>query len=141
MKLTLGWILEMDLHLPGAGLVSGFFASACSIPYIHVCWTMENMQPDANGKYPYSSFPDCAIKILKSRGPRAFFTGYSKHFRRTTAATLVLPLSLSLSYPETNSIFNFIHARIIFSFVLLLLVQMYWICLEAICQYEESVGL
>ncbi|KAG5517750.1 hypothetical protein RHGRI_038210 [Rhododendron griersonianum] len=74
----------------GAGLVSGFFASVCSMPYMNVCSTMMSTKPDANGKYPYSSFLDCAIKSLKSRGPLAFFTGFSKHFLKTTSPILIL---------------------------------------------------
>ncbi|KAF7121435.1 hypothetical protein RHSIM_Rhsim13G0232400 [Rhododendron simsii] len=74
----------------GAGLVSGFFASVCSIPYMNVCSTMMSAKPDANGKSPYSSFLDCAIKSLKSRGPLAFFTGFSKHFLKTTSPILIL---------------------------------------------------
>ncbi|XP_058200495.1 mitochondrial dicarboxylate/tricarboxylate transporter DTC-like isoform X2 [Rhododendron vialii] len=82
--------LSEDGSTVGAGLVSGFFASACSLPYMNVCSTMMSTKPDANGKSPYSSFLDCAIKSLKSRGPLAFFTGFSKHFLKTTSPILIL---------------------------------------------------
>ncbi|KAM3329097.1 hypothetical protein ACQJBY_026267 [Aegilops geniculata] len=60
----------------GASAVSGFFASACSLPFDYVKTQVQKMQPDATGKYPYSGSLDCAMKTLKSGGPFKFYTGF-----------------------------------------------------------------
>ncbi|KAE8673636.1 Mitochondrial dicarboxylate/tricarboxylate transporter DTC [Hibiscus syriacus] len=60
----------------GASAVSGFFASACSLPFDYVKTQIQKMQPDAEGKYPYTGLLDCAMKILKSGGPLKFYTGF-----------------------------------------------------------------
>lgn len=60
----------------GASAVSGFFASACSLPFDYVKTQIQKMQPDANGKYPYTGSLDCAVKTFKSGGPFKFYTGF-----------------------------------------------------------------
>nr|BAD91179.1 putative mitochondrial dicarboxylate transporter [Mesembryanthemum crystallinum] len=60
----------------GASTVSGFFASACSLPFDYVKTQIQKMQPDAEGKYPYKGSLDCTIKTLKSGGPFKFYTGF-----------------------------------------------------------------
>ncbi|KAK9692426.1 hypothetical protein RND81_09G263600 [Saponaria officinalis] len=60
----------------GASAVSGFFASACSLPFDYVKTQIQKMQPDSEGKYPYSGSLDCAMKTLKSGGPFKFYTGF-----------------------------------------------------------------
>ncbi|KAG9155690.1 hypothetical protein Leryth_003965 [Lithospermum erythrorhizon] len=68
-KDTLGFVL-------GASSVSGFFAAACSLPFDYVKTQIQKMQPDAQGKYPYTGSFDCAMKTLKSGGPFKFYTGF-----------------------------------------------------------------
>ncbi|XP_021741216.1 mitochondrial dicarboxylate/tricarboxylate transporter DTC-like [Chenopodium quinoa] len=60
----------------GASAVSGFFASACSLPFDYVKTQIQKMQPDATGKYPYTGSLDCAMKTLKAGGPLKFYTGF-----------------------------------------------------------------
>lgn len=60
----------------GASAVSGFFASACSLPFDYVKTQIQKMQPDASGKYPYTGSLDCAMKTLKSGGPFKLYTGF-----------------------------------------------------------------
>ncbi|VAH58824.1 unnamed protein product [Triticum turgidum subsp. durum] len=60
----------------GASAISGFFASACSLPFDYVKTQVQKMQPDATGKYPYTGSFDCAMKTLKSGGPFKFYTGF-----------------------------------------------------------------
>ncbi|RWR73620.1 Mitochondrial substrate/solute carrier [Cinnamomum micranthum f. kanehirae] len=62
--------------LVGASAVSGFFASACSLPFDYVKTQIQKMQPDANGKYPYTGSLDCAMKTLKAGGPFKFYAGF-----------------------------------------------------------------
>ncbi|KAJ6702692.1 MITOCHONDRIAL DICARBOXYLATE CARRIER-RELATED [Salix koriyanagi] len=73
-KDTLGFG-EMSTVL-GASSVSGFFAAACSLPFDYVKTQIQKMQPDAQGKYPYTGSMDCALKTLKSGGPFKFYTGF-----------------------------------------------------------------
>ncbi|MCD7457318.1 hypothetical protein HAX54_034867 [Datura stramonium] len=60
----------------GASSVSGFFAAACSLPFDYVKTQIQKMQPDAEGKLPYSGSFDCAMKTLKAGGPFKFYTGF-----------------------------------------------------------------
>ncbi|CAL4958883.1 unnamed protein product [Urochloa decumbens] len=60
----------------GASAVSGFFASACSLPFDYVKTQIQKMQPDANGKYPYTGSLDCVMKTLKSGGPFKLYAGF-----------------------------------------------------------------
>ncbi|KAL0417412.1 UNVERIFIED_CONTAM: Mitochondrial dicarboxylate/tricarboxylate transporter DTC [Sesamum radiatum] len=60
----------------GASTVSGFFAAACSLPFDYVKTQIQKMQPDAQGKYPYTGSLDCAMKTLKAGGPFKFYTGF-----------------------------------------------------------------
>lgn len=60
----------------GASAVSGFFASACSLPCDYVKTQIQKMQPDADGKYPYTGSFDCVVKTLKSGGPLKLYTGF-----------------------------------------------------------------
>ncbi|RDX92608.1 Mitochondrial dicarboxylate/tricarboxylate transporter DTC, partial [Mucuna pruriens] len=60
----------------GASSVSGFFAAACSLPFDYVKTQIQKMQPDADGKYPYTGSVDCALKTLKAGGPLKFYTGF-----------------------------------------------------------------
>ncbi|KAF3944055.1 hypothetical protein ACB098_08G138000 [Castanea mollissima] len=60
----------------GASTISGFFAAACSLPFDYVKTQIQKMQPDAEGKLPYSGSLDCALKTLKSGGPFKFYTGF-----------------------------------------------------------------
>ncbi|KAL6195021.1 hypothetical protein ACLB2K_030643 [Fragaria x ananassa] len=60
----------------GASSVSGFFAAACSLPFDYVKTQIQKMQPDAEGKFPYTGSFDCAVKTLKAGGPLKFYTGF-----------------------------------------------------------------
>ena len=63
----------------GPNVVSGFFASAFSLPFDYVKTQIQRMQPDASGKYPYTSSLDYAMKTLKSGGPLKLYTGFPVH--------------------------------------------------------------
>ncbi|KAK2979154.1 hypothetical protein RJ640_029312, partial [Escallonia rubra] len=66
----------------GASALSGFFASACSLPFDYIKTQIQKMQSNAEGKYPYSGSLDCAIKTLKSGGPLKFYTGFPVYCAR-----------------------------------------------------------
>ncbi|AET04229.1 carrier protein [Medicago truncatula] len=53
-----------------AFIIAVFFAAACSFP-------VEYVMTDAEGKYPYTGYLDCAVKTFQAGGPFNFFTGFS----------------------------------------------------------------
>lgn len=57
------------------------------------------MQPDAQGKYPYTGSLDCAMKTLKAGGPFKFYTGFPVYCVRIAPHVMVTSLSLSLPPP------------------------------------------
>ncbi|XP_074560829.1 mitochondrial dicarboxylate/tricarboxylate transporter DTC-like, partial [Curcuma longa] len=83
----------------GASAVSGFFASACSLPFDYVKTQIQKMQPDAHGKYPYTGSLDCATKTLKSGGPFKFYIGFPIYCVRIALRVMVhLRLFLSIFF-------------------------------------------
>ena len=89
----------------GASTVSGFFAAACSLPFDYVKTQIQKMQPDAEGRYPYTGSLDCAMKTLKSGGPFKFYTGFPVYCVRIAPHVMVYSLSLppSLSHTRTRT--------------------------------------
>lgn len=86
------------LSFLGASTVSGFFASACSLPFDYVKTQIQKMQPDAEGKFPHSGSLDCAMKTLKAGGPLKFYTGFPVYCVRIAPHVMVcLCLFLYLS--------------------------------------------
>ena len=81
----------------GASTISGFFAAACSLPFDYVKTQIQKMQPDAEGKLPYSVSLDCALKTLRSGGPFKFCTGFPVYCVRIAPHVMVLSLSLFFS--------------------------------------------
>ncbi|KAH9575173.1 hypothetical protein CY35_01G097800 [Sphagnum magellanicum] len=63
----------------GASAVSGFFASACSLPFDYVKTQIQKMQPGPDGKFPYTGSFDCALQTLKTGGPLKFYTGFGTY--------------------------------------------------------------
>ncbi|EFJ08876.1 hypothetical protein SELMODRAFT_130994 [Selaginella moellendorffii] len=63
----------------GASAVSGFFASACSLPFDYVKTQIQKMQPGPDGKYPFSGSLDCAVQTFKKHGPLKFYTGFGTY--------------------------------------------------------------
>ncbi|GAY57536.1 hypothetical protein CUMW_180220, partial [Citrus unshiu] len=47
-----------------------------NLPFDYVKTQIQKMQPDAQGKYPYTGSMDCAMKTLKAGGPFKFYTGF-----------------------------------------------------------------
>lgn len=82
------------LFFSGASTVSGFFAAACSLPFDYVKTQIQKMQPDAEGKLPYSGSLDCTMKTLKTGGPLKFYTGFPVYCVRIAPHVMVLSLSV-----------------------------------------------
>lgn len=79
-----------DISSLGASSVSGFFAAACSLPFDYVKTQIQKMQPDAEGKYPYTGSLDCAVKTFKAGGPFKFYTGFPVYCVRIAPHVMVL---------------------------------------------------
>lgn len=75
--------------LAGASAVSGFCAAACSLPFDFVKTQIQKMQPDAQGKYPYTGSLDCAMKTLKEGGPLKFYSGFPVYCVRIAPHVMV----------------------------------------------------
>lgn len=83
------FLMQPSNLITGASAVSGFFASACSLPFDYVKTQIQKMQPDANGKYPYTGSLDCAMKTFKSGGPFKFYTGFPVYCVRIAPHVMV----------------------------------------------------
>ena len=73
----------------GASAVSGFFASACSLPFDYVKTQIQKMQPGPDGKYPYTGSLDCAMKTLAAGGPLKFYSGFGTYCVRIAPHVMV----------------------------------------------------
>ncbi|XP_068647564.1 mitochondrial dicarboxylate/tricarboxylate transporter DTC-like [Aristolochia californica] len=88
----------------GASAVSGFFASACSLPFDYVKTQIQKMQPDANGKYPYTGSIDCTMKTLRAGGPFKFYTGFPVYCVRIAPHVMMTWIFLSQIQKAEKSI-------------------------------------
>lgn len=82
-------VCDCCVPLAGASAVSGFCAAACSLPFDFVKTQIQKMQPDAQGKYPYTGSLDCAMQTLKSGGPLKFYTGFPVYCVRIAPHVMV----------------------------------------------------
>lgn len=69
--------------------VTSVFVAACSLPFEYVMIQIQNMQPDADGKYPYTGFLDCAVKILNAEGALKFYTGFPVYCAKISLRVVV----------------------------------------------------
>lgn len=66
----------------GGGLVSGFCASAMSLPFDFVKTRLQKQRKLPDGSLPYKGFVDCAIKVTAKEGPLAFYSGFPTYYIR-----------------------------------------------------------
>eukprot|EP00743_Colponemidia_sp_Colp-15_P000131 GILK01000150.1.p1 GENE.GILK01000150.1~~GILK01000150.1.p1 ORF type:complete len:316 (+),score=62.16 GILK01000150.1:38-985(+) len=78
----------------GSSGIAGFFASFCSLPFDFVKTRIQKMKPDAQGVYPYKSSLDCAMKVLKSEGPLAFYSGFPTYYVRIAPHAMITLLAI-----------------------------------------------
>ncbi|KAI8897357.1 mitochondrial carrier domain-containing protein [Globomyces pollinis-pini] len=69
--------------------IAGFFASAASLPFDFVKTRIQKMTPDANGKLPYRGSIDCALKVLRTEGPMAFYKGFWTFYVRIAPHAMI----------------------------------------------------
>lgn len=77
-KVWLGEYLDGDSQSNrfASGFLSGWTAATMALPFDFVKSRLQAQKPNAQGLLPYAGFRDCAIKVLKSEGPFAFYAGY-----------------------------------------------------------------
>jgi len=73
----------------GAKLISGFAASAFSLPFDMVKTRMQKQVKLPDGTYPYKSFMDCSVKILTQEGPMAFYRGFWTYYVRIAPHAMI----------------------------------------------------
>jgi solute carrier family 25 oxoglutarate transporter 11 len=78
----------------GAKTISGFAASACSLPFDFVKTRIQKQRPDANGVLPYKNSLDCARKVLVNEGPLAFYRGFPTYFMRIAPHVIITLFAL-----------------------------------------------
>lgn len=77
-----------------ASAVAGFCASAASLPFDFVKTRMQKMTPLADGTMPYKSSIDCVMKVIKTEGPLAFYTGFPTFYVRIAPHAMITLLSV-----------------------------------------------
>eukprot|EP00744_Colponema_vietnamica_P000309 GILI01000552.1.p1 GENE.GILI01000552.1~~GILI01000552.1.p1 ORF type:complete len:321 (+),score=126.85 GILI01000552.1:51-965(+) len=77
----------------GASAVAGFFASSMSLPFDFVKTRIQKQKPAADGTLPYKSAVDCALKVFRSEGPLAFYTGFPTYFVRIAPHSMITLLT------------------------------------------------
>lgn len=77
----------------GSSALAGFMASAMSLPFDYVKTQMQRQKPGADGKLPFASSMDCAMKTMATGGPLKFYAGFPTYYIRIAPhAMLVLIL-------------------------------------------------
>eukprot|EP00898_Chlorokybus_atmophyticus_P002202 jgi/Chlat1/2983/Chrsp2S08916 len=62
--------------------ISGFFASACSLPFDYIKTQIQKQKPLPDGTLPFRSSMDCAKQVLLKHGPLKFYTGFPTYVVR-----------------------------------------------------------
>ncbi|KAJ3239528.1 hypothetical protein HDU81_005755 [Chytriomyces hyalinus] len=74
----------------GASSIAGFFASAFSLPFDFLKTRLQKQKPDpTTGRMLYSGTVDCAIKVFKKEGPRAFYKGFTTYYFRIAPHAMI----------------------------------------------------
>eukprot|EP00474_Spongospora_subterranea_P008797 CRZ09255.1 hypothetical protein [Spongospora subterranea] len=77
-----------------ASAVAGFFASFMSLPFDFVKTRIQKMKPDAQGKVPYSGPLNCAVTVMKTEGPLAFYKGFVTFYFRIAPHAMITLLAI-----------------------------------------------
>lgn len=124
--------------------MSGFFASASSLPFDYVKTQIQKMQPDAEGKYPYTGSLDCVMKTLKSGGPLKFYTGFPVYCVRIAPHAMVSSYLLPSHHPPfctDSAILSMFPSLEMLMIVSVQFMQLTLIFLHQIQKFETSAGL
>lgn len=79
-----------QMFIDGAAKVlSGFFASAFSLPFDFLKTRIQKMKPGPDGKMPYNGLVDCAIKVTKQEGITTFYRGFWTYYVRIAPHAMI----------------------------------------------------
>jgi solute carrier family 25 oxoglutarate transporter 11 len=78
-----------DVVKIGAKLLSGFFASFCSLPFDFVKTRIQKQVKGPDGTYPYKSFASCVGRVMKEEGPMAFYRGFWTYYVRIAPHAMI----------------------------------------------------
>jgi len=73
----------------GAKLISGFAASAFSLPFDFVKTRIQKQVKRPDGTLPYRSFVHCCSVVIKEEGPMAFYRGFWTYYARIAPHAMI----------------------------------------------------
>ncbi|CDJ36808.1 2-oxoglutarate/malate carrier protein, related [Eimeria mitis] len=80
-----GWATTLT-----ASAISGFFAVTFSLPFDFLKTRLQKMRPDpVTGELPYKGVLDAAVKITRTEGITAFYTGYPTYYVRIAPHAMI----------------------------------------------------
>lgn len=85
-----GWTTTLT-----ASAISGFFAVTLSLPFDFLKTRLQKMRPDPiTGELPYKGVLDAAVKITRTEGITAFYTGYPTYYVRIAPHAMITLISM-----------------------------------------------
>ena len=95
---TLDWLKTQTssplVQTIGAKAVSGFFASAFSLPFDFVKTRIQKQKPGPDGVLPYRNSIHCVQKVLATEGPLAFYRGFWTYYFRIAPHVMITLFTL-----------------------------------------------
>lgn len=78
----------------GAAGAGGFFAAFLSLPFDMMKSRLQDMKAGPDGKMPYSGLVDCSMKIFRTEGFFAFWTGFGAYYGRCAPHAMIILLTI-----------------------------------------------
>lgn len=72
---------------------AGFFCAFFSLPFDMIKTRLQNMKPDANGKFPYTGVVSCGRYIIQNEGFFAFWRGFGAFYSRCAPHAMIILLT------------------------------------------------
>jgi len=95
---TLAWLKTQSsspyVQTIGAKAVSGFFASAFSLPFDFVKTRIQKQKPNPDGTLQYRSSLHCVQRVFTEEGPLAFYRGFWTYYLRIAPHVMITLFTL-----------------------------------------------
>ena len=95
---TLDWLKTQTssplLQTIGAKAVSGFFASAFSLPFDFVKTRVQKQKPGPDGQLPYRSSVHCVQRVIAEEGIFTFYRGFWTYYFRIAPHVMITLFTL-----------------------------------------------
>lgn len=85
---------------------AGVTCAVFSLPFDLIKTRLQNMRPDAAGKFPYKGVVDCATKVVTQEGPLALWRGLSAYYLRCAPHAMIILLTLEQINRAYSSFFG-----------------------------------